>query len=120
MSGAGTIILTNDDGIDAPGLVALQSKLGVEAIRAADGATAWSYAEGADTVSSSALADGVLYVPSNGVTALELDPADLANQLEEKIKPALAKIETEMIKKLQTELKNTETRIRQAQAIPLQ
>ena len=51
---------------------------------------------------------------------LELDPADLANQLEEKIKPALAKIETEMIKKLQTELKNTETRIRQAQAIPLQ
>lgn len=51
---------------------------------------------------------------------LELDPADLANQLEEKIKPALAKIEAEMIKKLQTELKNTETRIRQAQAIPLQ
>jgi hypothetical protein len=51
---------------------------------------------------------------------LELDPADLANQLEEKIKPALAKIENEMIKKLQTELKNTETRIRQAQAIPLQ
>jgi hypothetical protein len=51
---------------------------------------------------------------------LELDPADLANQLEEKIKPALAKIEMEMIKKLQAELKNTETRIRQAQAIPLQ
>jgi hypothetical protein len=51
---------------------------------------------------------------------LELDPGDLANQLEEKIKPALAKIENEMIKKLQTELKNTETRIRQAQAIPLQ
>jgi hypothetical protein len=51
---------------------------------------------------------------------LQIDPADLANQLEEKIKPALAKIENEMIKKLQTELKNTETRIRQAQAIPLQ
>jgi hypothetical protein len=51
---------------------------------------------------------------------LELDPADLANQLEEKIRPALVKIENEMIKKLQTELKNTETRIRQAQAIPLQ
>ncbi len=62
----------------APGLVALQSKTGVEAIRAADGSTAWSYAEGADTVSSSALADGVLYVPSNGVTALELDPSDPA------------------------------------------
>ena len=51
---------------------------------------------------------------------LQIDPGDLANQLEEKIKPALAKIENEMIKKLQTELKNTETRIRQAQAIPLQ
>ena len=60
----------------APGLVALQSKTGIDAIRAADGSTAWSYAEGADTVSSSALAEGVLYVPSNGITALSLDPAD--------------------------------------------
>jgi hypothetical protein len=51
---------------------------------------------------------------------LDLDPADLANQLEEKIRPALVKIENEMVKKLQDELKNTETRIRQAQAIPLQ
>jgi hypothetical protein len=51
---------------------------------------------------------------------LDLDPADLANQLEEKIKPALAKVEAEMIKTLQSELKATETRIRQAQAIPLQ
>lgn len=64
----------------APGLVALQSKTGVDAIRAADGSTAWSYTEGADTVSSSALADGVLYVPSNGITALTLDPADPAKQ----------------------------------------
>ena len=64
----------------APGVVALQSKTGVEAIRAADGSTAWSYSEGADTVSSSALADGVLYVPSNGVTALGLDPADPTKQ----------------------------------------
>jgi len=64
----------------APGLVALQSKTGIEAIRATDGSTAWSYTEGADTVSSSALADGVLYVPSNGITALTLDPADPAKQ----------------------------------------
>lgn len=63
-----------------PGLVALQSKKGIDAIRAADGSTAWSYAEGADTVSSSALADGVLYVPSNGITALTLDPTDPAKQ----------------------------------------
>ena len=64
----------------APGLVALQSKTGVDAIRASDGATAWTYADGADTVSSSALADGVLYVPSNGITALGLDPADPAKE----------------------------------------
>jgi len=64
----------------APGLVALQSKTGVDAIRTADGSTAWSYAEGADTVSSSALADGMLFVPSNGVTALRLDPADPARE----------------------------------------
>jgi outer membrane protein assembly factor BamB len=63
-----------------PGLVALQSKKGIDAIRAADGSTAWSYTEGADTVSSSALADGVLYVPSNGITALALDPADPEKQ----------------------------------------
>jgi outer membrane protein assembly factor BamB len=63
-----------------PGLVALQSKKGIDAIHAADGSTAWSYTEGADTVSSSALADGVLYVPSNGITALTLDPADPAKQ----------------------------------------
>jgi len=66
--------------IIAPGLVALQSKAGIDAIRAADGSTAWSYTEGADTVSSSALADGVLYVPSNGITALTLDPTDPAKQ----------------------------------------
>lgn len=62
----------------APGLVALQSKTGVDAIRAADGSTAWSYDEGADTVSSSALLDGVLFVPSNGITALRLDGDDPA------------------------------------------
>lgn len=66
--------------IIAPGLVALQSKTGVDAIRVADGTTAWSYAEGADTVSSSALADGVLYVPSNGITALGLDADDPAKE----------------------------------------
>lgn len=63
-----------------PGLVALQSKKGIDAIRAVDGSTAWSYSDGADTVSSSALADGVLYVPSNGITALTLDPADPEKQ----------------------------------------
>ena len=64
----------------ADGLVALQSKTGVDCIRTADGTTAWRYTDGADTVASSWLADGVLYVPSNGVTALALDPADPARE----------------------------------------
>ncbi|RLS34924.1 MAG: pyrrolo-quinoline quinone [Planctomycetota bacterium] len=64
----------------APGLVALQSKSGIDAIRVSDGSTVWQYAEGADTVSSSALADGVLYIPSSGITALTLDPADPAKE----------------------------------------
>ncbi|MFM8283241.1 MAG: PQQ-binding-like beta-propeller repeat protein [Planctomycetaceae bacterium] len=58
------------------GLVALQSKTGVDAVAIADGTTAWRYTDGADTVASSCLEGGVLYVPSNGVTALALDAAD--------------------------------------------
>ncbi len=61
------------------GLIALQSKTGVDAIRAEDGAKAWSYDGGASTIPSSTLRGGVLYVPSHGTTALELNSADAAN-----------------------------------------
>ncbi|MFZ4731405.1 MAG: PQQ-binding-like beta-propeller repeat protein [Pirellulales bacterium] len=64
----------------ADGLVALQSKTGIDAIRTADGSTAWRTSDGADTVASSCLVDGVLYVPSNGLMALALDPADPARE----------------------------------------
>jgi outer membrane protein assembly factor BamB len=64
----------------ADGLVALQSKTGIDAIRTADGSTAWRTSDGADTVASSCLADGVLYVPSNGLMALALDTADPARE----------------------------------------
>lgn len=60
-------------------LIALQSKNGIDAIRAADGTKAWSYDDGASTIPSSTLRGGVLYVPSRGITALELNPADAEN-----------------------------------------
>ena len=54
-----------------PAVVALQSRGGVDAVGLADGAPQWSFSGGADTISSSCFFDSVLYVPSNGVTALE-------------------------------------------------
>ena len=63
----------------ANGLVALQSKDGIDAIHAKDGSKAWSYDNGASTIPSSTLLKGVLYVPSNGVTALELNKDDASN-----------------------------------------
>jgi outer membrane protein assembly factor BamB len=54
----------------APGLVALQSKDGIDVVRAADGGVAWRYDGGAATIPSGCVLDGVLYVPSHGVTAL--------------------------------------------------
>ena len=60
-------------------LIALQSKNGIDAIRATDGTKAWSYDGGASTIPSSTLRGGVLYVPSRGITALELNTADAEN-----------------------------------------
>ena len=65
--------------IISEGLIALQSKEGIDAIRAKDGSKAWSYDEGASTIPSSTLLKGVLYVPSHGVTALELNKDDAGN-----------------------------------------
>ena len=61
------------------GLIALQSKEGIDAVRAKDGSKAWSYDEGASTIPSSTLLKGVLYIPSHGVTALELNKDDAGN-----------------------------------------
>ena len=52
--------------------VLLQSGRGIHAVNPKNGEVAWHYADGAATIPSSALAGGVLYVPSHGVTALEL------------------------------------------------
>ncbi len=62
-------------GADGKQWLALQSSAGVQAVEAATGREIWNYKEGASTIPSSALAGGVFYVPSGGLTALQLDPA---------------------------------------------
>jgi outer membrane protein assembly factor BamB len=53
-------------------MLLLQSGRGIHAVDPKNGEVAWHYADGASTIPSSALAGGVLYVPSHGLTALEL------------------------------------------------
>ena len=52
-------------------LVLLQSSAGVAAVKPRTGETQWSYDDGASTVSSLVVADGVAYVPSHGITAIK-------------------------------------------------
>ena len=55
-------------------LVGLQSKEGMTAIEPRTGETVWEYQEGASTIPSSAWAEqGIILVPSNGITALQVD-----------------------------------------------
>ena len=48
----------------------LQSSKGLLAVDATSGSRLWEYAEGASTMSSSVVSAGVVYAPSNGITAL--------------------------------------------------
>jgi outer membrane protein assembly factor BamB len=50
--------------------VALQSSAGVHVVEAATGKKKWHYRDGASTIPTLAAANGVLYVPSQGITAL--------------------------------------------------
>src|SRR5262245_8608265 len=52
-------------------LVVLQSAKGLVALRPYTGYEVWRYDAGAGTIPSSAASSGLLYVPSNGLTALE-------------------------------------------------
>lgn len=65
-------------GPDRPTLVGLQSNKGFHAIDPATGQTVWAYEEGAATIPSSAVSDGLLLLPSHGITALALDEATSA------------------------------------------
>jgi outer membrane protein assembly factor BamB len=53
--------------------VALQSSKGISVINPRNGDEIWSFTDGAATIPSSVAHDGVLYVPSNGITALDLN-----------------------------------------------
>lgn len=66
---------------DGATLVFLQSSAGIHAVDPASGRLAWSYSEGASTIPSSAYADGVLYVPSHGITALKTSGDSVPRQL---------------------------------------
>ena len=55
-------------------LVALQSKQGLIALEPETGQRLWSFEDGASTIPSSAWTEqGILLIPSNGMTALKLD-----------------------------------------------
>lgn len=54
-------------------VVLLQSSAGIDAIDAASGQTLCAYTEGAATIPSSVLADGIVYAPSFGITAMRPD-----------------------------------------------
>lgn len=60
----------------------LQSSSGITAVEAGSGKEVWSYSGGASTVPSSAVSRGVIYVPSNGLVALEIgDSGGVPKQL---------------------------------------
>jgi outer membrane protein assembly factor BamB len=65
-------------GADAPRVALLQSTKGLTAVDAASGSRLWDYAEGASSASSGIVASGVVYVVSNGVTALVPGNSDAA------------------------------------------
>ncbi|MEQ1850199.1 MAG: PQQ-binding-like beta-propeller repeat protein [Chthoniobacteraceae bacterium] len=53
-----------------PFVALLQSSKGLVAVDPNSGSRLWEYSSGASTTSSSVVADGVIYAPSNGITAL--------------------------------------------------
>ena len=57
-----------------PTQVLLQSGKGVTAVEPATGKIVWSYTDGASTIPSGTVSDGVLYLPSQGLTALQPSP----------------------------------------------
>jgi outer membrane protein assembly factor BamB len=55
-------------------LVLLQSSEGLAALQPASGKVVWNYTDGASTIPSSVVSDGVIYIPSHGITALRPTP----------------------------------------------
>ena len=55
----------------SPTIAVLQSSKGLTGVDPASGSVLWNYKDGASTSSSSVVAAGVIYAPSNGITALK-------------------------------------------------
>jgi outer membrane protein assembly factor BamB len=73
------------------GVAALQSSKGVTGVEAKTGKILWNYAEGAATIPSNAVSDGIVYAVSNGITALRPE-GDSVSQVwrEDGLKPGTA------------------------------
>lgn len=66
----------------SPAIAVLQSSKGLLGVDAISGSKLWEYTEGASTMSSSVVADGVIFAASNGITALAPKPgAEAPEQL---------------------------------------
>lgn len=63
------VTLHKGDGADED-LVLLQSSQGIAAVQPMTGKSVWSYTDGASTIPSSVISDGIVYIPSQGITAL--------------------------------------------------
>ncbi len=61
-------------GTEGSTLAVLQSGKGIAAVEPRTGRVVWQYTDGASTIPSGTVSDGVLYVPSRGVTALRPAP----------------------------------------------
>ena len=57
-----------------PTVAILQSGKGISAVEPKSGRIVWEYGDGASTIPSATPSDGVLYVPSKGITALAPSP----------------------------------------------
>jgi outer membrane protein assembly factor BamB len=62
-------LLLNSPG--APTRVLLQSGKGIVAVEPRRGRILWDYTDGAATIPSATVSDGIVFVPSHGITALE-------------------------------------------------
>jgi len=59
-------------------VVALQSSKGILGIEPDTGLQVWNYADGASTIPSSAIGDGIIYAVSHGITALQPDGGSIS------------------------------------------
>jgi outer membrane protein assembly factor BamB len=72
-------------------IVTLQSSKGILGIEPETGSEVWNYADGASTIPSSAISDGIIYAVSHGITALQPDGRSISQLWRnEKLNPGTA------------------------------